>query len=735
MATLQDYLGITKLRDAWPKWKANIIAVNNQVIAHVAGTADKHAAQDITYIGGFTGKTDVKAALDQAKTEIDTIVVNASIDPEVAFARDSAVKSKVFGSLDARLEEDEQDLVSYKAETTSYISPIELYGGNGDWDGISGTENSTAFSDGLSASDTVYLFLSKGRYKTSAIQIPTDKNVIIQGVGKDLTEIYCTGQFFSCINTALFSTTLALALIEGSRIVQAVDSTGASVGQLITLASTQNMEETERINAKSHSAIITAINGNLITLDRPVPCDFSITGYTVTIAGYKSGKVKIANCTVSGEFDGYFGDITLASGFEVENVKVLNRNKKYQGETSTGGFDNNQTGGTMHGFRVMYSVDTKFINPELEYLSYGIMPTIGSANTYIERSVSRNCRHTDTPTGGSQGVTCRDGLAYGCFAGYDSHEGAYDSRHYNCHSYGDEIQVKFRGRYDTVEDCSFSGGILTRHDNGIRVLTKRNKFKKSIVRTTTDKGARFDDSVSVKIDDCSFAEYVRNYHVLDMFSIEDTVITMPDGSIVGNWALWLASARINVFRNLRILGEYSGVDQTSGTLSANLHSALRVDRNDLAGTVLVSNIEINGFDYGMNFPVSLDLSKFTFENIQVKNCVKGIMNAANYKDNGAFNGLTFTGCATNIVEPFRFRFTSITGKVNQSLDVSARTFCSDAMPTTGTWKIGDYAMKTNPSELGTAGSKYILHGWKRLTTGTTNVLNVDWFEHRGLTGN
>ena len=119
MATLQDYLGITALRDAWPKWKANVIAINNQVIAHIAGTADKHSAQDITYTGGFVGKTEVKAALDQAKTEIDTIVVNASIDPEVALARDSTVKGETFDTLDARLEESEQDLVSYKAETTT----------------------------------------------------------------------------------------------------------------------------------------------------------------------------------------------------------------------------------------------------------------------------------------------------------------------------------------------------------------------------------------------------------------------------------------------------------------------------------------------------------------------------------------------------------------------------------------------------------------------------------------
>ena len=122
MATLQDYLGITALRDAWPKWKANVVAVNNQVINHVAGSADKHAAQDITYTGGFADKTEVNAALDQAKTEIDTIVINASIDPEVALARDSTVKGETFDTLDARLEEDEQDLESYKAESATLSS-------------------------------------------------------------------------------------------------------------------------------------------------------------------------------------------------------------------------------------------------------------------------------------------------------------------------------------------------------------------------------------------------------------------------------------------------------------------------------------------------------------------------------------------------------------------------------------------------------------------------------------
>ena len=162
MATLQDYLGITALRDAWPKWKANVIAINNQVINHVAGTADKHAAQDITYTGDFTGKTDVKAAIDQAKTEIDTIVVNASIDPEVAFARDSAVKSKTFTTLDDRLEEDEQDLVSYKAVTMNgVLNVVSMYDANKTGvEDVSGKINQ-AILDGFSMGEgqfpTIYL--------------------------------------------------------------------------------------------------------------------------------------------------------------------------------------------------------------------------------------------------------------------------------------------------------------------------------------------------------------------------------------------------------------------------------------------------------------------------------------------------------------------------------------------------------------------------------------------------
>ena len=56
-------------------------------------------------------------------------------------------------------------------------------------------------------------------------------------------------------------------------------------------------------------------------------------------------------------------------------------------------------------------------------------------------------------------------------------------------------------------------------------------------------------------------------------------------------------------------------------------------------------------------------------------------------------------------------------------------------PTTGTWAIGDYVANSAPAELGSASSKYVVYGWKRLTSGSTNTLGTDWVEDRRLTGN
>lgn len=54
-----------------------------------------------------------------------------------------------------------------------------------------------------------------------------------------------------------------------------------------------------------------------------------------------------------------------------------------------------------------------------------------------------------------------------------------------------------------------------------------------------------------------------------------------------------------------------------------------------------------------------------------------------------------------------------------------------AAPTTGTWAKGDFVLNSSPSELGTAGSKYLVHGWRCTVAGTPGT----WLQCRFLTGN
>ena len=53
-----------------------------------------------------------------------------------------------------------------------------------------------------------------------------------------------------------------------------------------------------------------------------------------------------------------------------------------------------------------------------------------------------------------------------------------------------------------------------------------------------------------------------------------------------------------------------------------------------------------------------------------------------------------------------------------------------AAPTTGQWAMGDFIRNAEPAELGTAGSKYVIHGWQCVTAGEPGT----WIECRYLTG-
>ncbi|MFP3638112.1 hypothetical protein [Paraburkholderia sp. SIMBA_054] len=84
-----------------------------------------------------------------------------------------------------------------------------------------------------------------------------------------------------------------------------------------------------------------------------------------------------------------------------------------------------------------------------------------------------------------------------------------------------------------------------------------------------------------------------------------------------------------------------------------------------------------------------------------------------------------------------FKVKQIFGNVIDQLNnlseghVAAATNASTAPPTAGTYQQGDFIRNSAPSELGTAGSKYVITGWLCTAAGTPGT----WVACRSLTGN
>jgi hypothetical protein len=70
--------------------------------------------------------------------------------------------------------------------------------------------------------------------------------------------------------------------------------------------------------------------------------------------------------------------------------------------------------------------------------------------------------------------------------------------------------------------------------------------------------------------------------------------------------------------------------------------------------------------------------------------------------------------------------------VATAFKINVRGIETTAIPTSGSWNQGEFVPNSTPSEAGSGGSKYVLTGWVRLTTGTANVANTDWVPARSL---
>lgn len=91
------------------------------------------------------------------------------------------------------------------------------------------------------------------------------------------------------------------------------------------------------------------------------------------------------------------------------------------------------------------------------------------------------------------------------------------------------------------------------------------------------------------------------------------------------------------------------------------------------------------------------------------------------------------GLSASLAQFLHDQLRAIAQKVNQIGDgrIAGSDLCSATVPTSGTFAKGDFISNSAPSELGTAGQKYVITGWMCVTAGTPGTL----VECRSLTGN
>lgn len=63
--------------------------------------------------------------------------------------------------------------------------------------------------------------------------------------------------------------------------------------------------------------------------------------------------------------------------------------------------------------------------------------------------------------------------------------------------------------------------------------------------------------------------------------------------------------------------------------------------------------------------------------------------------------------------------------------IAAVTNATTSAPTAGPHKQGDFVRNSEPTELGSGGSKYVVYGWVCVASGTPGT----WVQSRFLTGN
>ena len=633
--------------------------------------------REAEYIELKSRQSDVESQFDGIKQEmLEKDVISA---PEIIAARNGEA------TLSERLNKD--------AEILSSITTVPKIGN---------LDNNAEIVNGTLDSKTT-IQLKGGDFTLSdPIVIDGSKDVVISGQGVDKTILNFEKTMFKINNTLKTEKSINSPIVVGADTIYLDDINDIEVGDLISIKTSEKMEETSRSQIKNHTSVVKDVLTSSITIEHPAPNNFNLDGQLRLLVYKNSGKVIIKDMTLTTNRAGgvvglYSIDVIGVARPEFRNLKIVNTDGGYQGLTS----DNGQ----ISIFRFSETLYPIVDNVEFDSVHYCVMPTSATLGTKVSNSSARNSRHLVAPTGGAQKTKVVDCETFDCYAGFDSHQTAYDTEHINCNSYGDESENKFRGRTDYIQNCNFSGGLIVDNDTALSSeLDNLLPIKKTIANTIVKKYFSAKTSVILHIDDIEvlgsfYIQGIRESYTL----LNSTISTGENGVIV----VWPRGRRVKI-DNVKFYGTTKGLSKRSNKITdSGTCIAFNLASSQSFDSIEMSNIEIDGFSNAFSFPVSFNAidKNMVISKILVKNTSTVLDTVANFKDFLVLENISHYNCFEFSNDLSRFRFPII------SKTLGNLTVQGNAIPTVGTWKVGDRVVNASG----------ISNGWVCTTAGTPGV--------------
>ena len=325
-------------------------------------------------------------------------------------------------------------------------APLNVFDYGVTGDGV--TDDTSNLQAAIDAAQTTekQLIVPPGNYKVTQLTVDCSKPFTLLGAGKDTVTFSSTRGIFSLSNTKVGDTTLAAAIAFGASTITVASATGIQKGQLLVIRSTESFEETERSGTKDAAFVVADVSGTTVTLETSARFTFSVTGYTPTVWTYDIPQIQISGVTFSSTMA---SDAAVVLGNYVGNVSLVNCAITDPNKTDRRLID------SVSGAQFNRSANIVVDGVDLSYMGYAIY-LIATCNSKLSNLSSYLCRHTENVALGASLTLVENSTASTCYAGFDSHQEAMDTKFVNCESTADTVPNKFRGRQDVVVNCKLS---------------------------------------------------------------------------------------------------------------------------------------------------------------------------------------------------------------------------------------------------------------------------------------